>query len=102
MRSDVGVAVRFSRTTGMRHRTLLGITHKLRIFPESTRLEVMLTRRPALTALGQLVIRQLDCDGAGFGVDRDDVAVLQQADRAANGRFRTDMADAEATGSAGE
>jgi hypothetical protein len=37
-----------------------------------------------------------------LGVDLDDVAVLQQRDRAADRRLRPDMADAEAAGRAGE
>ena len=61
-----------------------------------------LARLPFGPALRQFLVGEFHVDGALDGVDRDDVAVLEQPDRAAHGRLRPDMADAEAAGRAGE
>src|SRR6266851_7929456 len=53
-------------------------------------------------AFGQLLVGQFYVKCPGDSVDFNDVAVLQQRDRPAYGRFRPDMADAETTGRAGE
>src|SRR5689334_15393919 len=81
---------------GMRHRALLGIADRLRVFPERARLVFVLPRLPALAPLGELGLAELDLDRALLGVDRDHVAVAQQGDRPAHRRLRADMADAEA------
>src|SRR3546814_17489778 len=57
---------------------------------------------PLGLARGQLVVRQLDVQGPLLGVDDDDVALLQQADRAAERPLRPDVADAEAARGAGQ
>lgn len=74
--SDVSVAVGLGRTARVRDRALLGVADELRILPQRTGLEVVAARRPCLAALRQLLVRQLDRDGPGLGVDRDDVSVL--------------------------
>src|SRR5258705_9037368 len=63
---------------------------------------VGLARLPFGSALSQLRIGQLYVKCPDVGVDLDDVAVAQQRDRAADRRFRPDMADAEAARRAGE
>src|SRR5215831_2367767 len=75
---------------------------KLRIFPDCAGIVVGLARLPDGTSSGQLAIRQHDVDRALFSVDHDRIAVLQQPDRAANRRLRTNMADAEAACGTGE
>src|SRR6266704_2645868 len=61
-----------------------------------------LARPPFGSALGQLRVGQLYVKCPDRRVDFDDIAVLQQCDRPAHGRFRPDMADAEPTGRTGE
>src|SRR5258705_5748491 len=63
---------------------------------------VGLARLPFGFALSQLRIGQLYVKCPDVGVDFDDIAVAQQRDRAADRRFRPDMADAEAAGGPGE
>src|SRR6201996_9693824 len=63
---------------------------------------VGLSRGPFGFTLGELRVGQLYVKCADVRVDFDDVAVLQQRDRAPDRRFRPDMADAEAAGGAGE
>ena len=59
-------------------------------------------RLPAPGAVRELGRGELDVERAGLGVDVDDVAVLEQADRAADRRLGADMADAEAARGARE
>src|SRR5207253_3412124 len=56
---------------------------------------VVLARRPDASALGQLAVAQTHFEGAGHSIDRDHVAVAQQADWTAGRSFRADMADAK-------
>src|SRR5260370_10929925 len=53
-------------------------------------------------AFGQLRVSQFYVKCSDDGVDFDDIAVAQQCDRPAHGRFRPDMADAEPAGRPGE
>src|SRR4029077_17467703 len=76
--------------------TLLGITDGLRIAPQATRLMIVAARLPQPPALGELRIAQRQIDRALLRIDRDHVAVEDQADRSADRRLRPDMADAEA------
>src|ERR1700722_15131073 len=59
---------------------------------------VGLARPPFGLTFGELRAGQLYVKRPHHGVDLDDVAVLEQPDRAADRRFRPDMADAEAAG----
>src|SRR6202008_2607125 len=95
-RSDVGVAVRFRFRTGMREGAVERIADGLAVAPDHAGLEVVLARLPRLLALGQLRFGDLAVQPALHRVDLDDVTVLQQRDRPANGRLRPDVADAEA------
>src|SRR3546814_7601223 len=64
-----------------------------RVAPDGARLVVVAARLPLGFARGQLVVGQLDVERALLGIDGDDVAVLEQADRAADRRLRPDVAD---------
>src|SRR5579859_3139792 len=57
-------------------------------------------RPPFGLALGEFRVSQFYVKSSGGSVDLDSVTVAQQCDRAANGRLRPDMADAEAAGGA--
>src|SRR4030081_114569 len=61
-----------------------------------------LARSPFGLALSQLRVGQLYVNGPDASVDFDDIAVLQERDRSAHGRFRPDVADAEPAGRTGE
>src|SRR6185437_9199045 len=95
---DVGVDMGLRLGAGMGDGALLRVAHGLRVFPQGARLIVVLARLPGLAPRRQLGIAELDIERARLGIDGDDVAVAQQADRAADRRFRADMADAEAAG----
>src|SRR5262245_51693678 len=90
------------RWAGMRHRAGASRRHRLAVAPDRAGLILRGARLPRRLALRQLFVRQLDLDQAPVGVDLDDVAVLQEADRAADGRLGRDVADAEAARRAGE
>src|SRR5260221_9019044 len=94
--------MRLGLAAGMGHGALLGVADGLRVFPQGARLVVVPARLPLLAARRQLGVAELDAEGAGLGVDGDNIAVAQQPDRAADRRLRPDMADAEAAGGAGE
>src|SRR5688572_2808830 len=87
---------------GLRYRALGGRADGLGVFPDRAGLVVVGAGLPGLAALLQLGLGQAHIERALVGVDVDDVAVLDQADRAADRRLRPDMADAEAAGTAGE
>src|SRR5260370_38307614 len=53
-------------------------------------------------AIGELRVSQFYVKYPGDRIDLDDIAVPQERDRAAHGRFRADMADAEPPCRAGE
>src|SRR5260221_3926133 len=53
-------------------------------------------------AIGELRVSQFYVKYPGDRIDLDDIAVPQERDRAANGRFGPDMADADPAGRAGE
>src|SRR5579863_2399347 len=57
-------------------------------------------RPPFGLALGEFCVSQFYVKGPGDSVDLDSVTIAQQCDRAADGRFRPDMADAESAGGA--
>src|SRR5438067_12917373 len=63
---------------------------------------VSLTRPPFSFTLGELCVGQLYVKSSGNCVDFDGIAVLQERDRPAHGRFRPDMADTESSSSARE
>src|ERR1035437_9655601 len=100
--SDIRIARLLARPAGMGDRAFDGRPYLLGVFPQITGAEFGLTRLPLALALGQFVGRKLDVQGAFLGIELDDVAVAQQRNRPAQCRFRSDMADAEAAGGAGE
>src|SRR5262245_9694783 len=95
MRSDIRIGPDLLGATRVRHGTAARIADLLGVFPQITRGEIHLARRPGGAALVELGLVELNLERALLGVDRDDVAVAQQPDRAAHGRFRPDMANAE-------
>src|SRR5690606_20260647 len=104
--SDVALNVRITLllalAPGIGQRAIACRSHELGILPDCARAELVPRRRPVSLPPRDLVIGHIDFDGPGNGVDSDDVTVTDVRDRAAHGRFRTDMADAEATGGAGK
>src|SRR6516225_9667654 len=99
---DIRIDMGLPLAAGMSDGPLLRIPHGLSIAPEGARLIVMAPRLPGLAALGELAIAEVDGERPLLGVEADDVAIPDQADRPAHRRLRPDMADAEAAGGAGE
>src|SRR5262252_8272552 len=93
---NIRVGADFGARAGVRDGPVLGITDGLRIAPEAPGLMVVAARRPGAAAFGQLGLAQRHVEGAGHGVDRDHVAVVDEPDRTAGRRLRPDMANAEA------
>src|SRR5205085_9140068 len=102
IRSDVRITPSLARTAWMGHSPSQGWPNLLGIFPERTRHMVCLARRPFGSTFRQFGVGQFYVKGSGDGIDLDDVPVLQQPDRAPNGGFGADMANAEAAGGARE
>src|SRR4051812_28846483 len=101
-RLDVRIALFLVRAARMGHCPPDRWSNLLSIFPERARRVVGRASGPFGLALGKLLVAQFYVKGTHVRVDLDDVAVLEQADRAADGGFWPDMADAEAAGGAGE
>src|SRR5689334_10841395 len=102
VRSNVRIALLLVRTARVGHGPSHCRPNLLGILPERARRVVSLARPPFGFAFRELCVAQFYVKGTGNGVDLDDVAVLQKPDWPANGRFRADMADAEAARGAGE
>src|SRR5579883_1478693 len=101
-RLQIRVTVAFRPGAGMGNGALLGVADGLRIAPDRTRLILGLPRFPRLAAARELGSAQLDVERALGGIDFDDIAVLEQTDRAADCGFGADMTDAEAARAARE
>jgi hypothetical protein len=101
-RLDVRIALFLVRAARMGYCPTDRWSNLLSIFPKRTRRMVSRASAPFGLALGELLVAQIYVKSTGDGVDLDDVAILEQPDRAADGGFRPDMADAEATGGSGE
>ena len=80
--------MRLALGAGLRHRPMPRRAHRLRVFPQCARVEVMRTRLPRCPPLRQLSFRKLHVDRSRLGIDDDAVTVPQQPDRPANGGFR--------------
>src|SRR3954452_9523932 len=102
IRLDVRITLFLVRTARMGYSPVHRRPNLLGIFPQRTRRVVSLSRRPFGFTFGEFGVGQLYVKNSGLGVDLDNVTILQQGDRAAHGRLRSDMADAEAPGGAGE
>src|SRR5690242_9518407 len=102
VRLDVRIALLLVRATRMGHCPIDRWPNLLSVFPERTRRMVCRARAPFGLALSELGVAQFYVKDTGDRVDLDDVAVLQQCDRTADGSLGADMADAEAAGGAGE
>src|SRR5215469_14927792 len=92
----------FGLGTGMRERTQVSRSDELRVFPDRAGVVVGLARLPGGAARSQFGVGQCHVDGALLRIDDDAVTVAEQANRTANCRLRSDMADAKAAGGAGE
>src|SRR6478735_9631431 len=95
IRLDVRIALFLVRTARMGHSPIHRRPNLLGIFPQRTRRVVSLSRRPLGFTFGEFGVGQFYVKRTDLGVDLDNVAILQQGDRAAHGRLRPDMADAE-------
>src|SRR4029078_7088142 len=102
IRLDVRITLFLVRTPRMGDSPVHRRPNLLGIFPQRTRRVVSLSRRPFGFTFSEFGIAQFYVKDSGLSVDLDNVTILQQGDRTAHGRFRTDMADAEPAGGAGE
>src|SRR5262245_28740807 len=73
-----------------------GGVHELGIFLEHAGIDLGLERLELLQARLDLFVGKLHVDGELLRVDRDDVAVLERCDRAADRRFRCHVPHDEA------
>src|ERR1700722_6018886 len=87
--------MRLGAGAGVSDGALLGISDRLRVFPQRARLVVGAPRGPGLASLSEFGVTERHVYRARDGIDRDRIAVLQQADRSANRGLRADMTDAE-------
>ena len=102
VRLDIRIALFLVRTARMGHGPIHRRPNLLGIFPQRTRRMVGLSGLPFGSPFSELGVGQLYVKSSDIGVDLDDVTILQQGDRAADRRFRPDMADTEAAGGARE
>ena len=86
----------------MDHGAAGSIPDRLRVAPERSGRMMPRARLPGAATFLELRLRHEKVDRAGIGIDRDPVAVAEKRDRSADGRLRSDMADAQAAGAAGE
>src|SRR5829696_6229917 len=63
---------------------------------------MIFTRLPFAPALFKLRVRKLHIEGAVLSIQLDNVTIMEKSDRTTDGRFRPDMADAEAARGAGK
>src|ERR1700722_11808844 len=96
MRSNVRITQLLVRAAGVGNSACHSRSDLLGVLPQRSRRMVSRARPPFGSALGEFRLGQIYVKSPGHGVDLDDVTVPQQRDRAANGCFRPDMADAEA------
>src|SRR5882757_1564974 len=102
IRLYVRITLFLVRTTWMSYRAIHRWPNLLGIFPQRTRRVVSRSGRPFGLTFGELFVGQFYVKSADVGIDLDNVTILQQGDRPADGGFRPDMADAEAPGGAGK
>src|SRR3954468_15212189 len=102
MRSDIRITLFLMCPTRMGYGTVYRRSHLLGILPQHARRMTSRAGLPFGLAFGEFGAGQIYVKSADVGVDLNDIAVTQQGDRPADCRLRPDMADAEATGGAGE
>src|SRR2546430_1611559 len=102
IRLDVRITLFLVRTARMGYGPIHRRPNLLGIFPQRTRRMVGLSGLPFGSPFSEFGVGQLYVKSSDIGVDLDDVTILQQGDRAADRRFRPDMADTEAAGGARE
>src|SRR5262249_36410666 len=102
MTLDVRIARALGRRAGMGHRAIARRSDLLGVFPQISCGEYGSPRLPRLGPRLELGLAELDLEGTLHRVHGDDVAVAHERDRAADGSFRTNMADAETPGRSGE
>src|SRR5215472_9145266 len=81
---DVGIAHRLGRSARMGQRAVTRRSDLLGVFPQITGSELGSARFPFFGARIELSLAELDVKRTALGVDRDDVAVANQRDRAAD------------------
>src|SRR5579863_8789073 len=99
---DIRIARLLSRRARMGDGAVAGRSHLLGVFPQIAGGVFACARLPFLPPPLKLILAQLDVERPLVAIELDDIAVADQRDRAADCRFRTDMADAEAARGAGE
>src|SRR2546423_10607605 len=99
---NIRVAAHFLICARCRQRSIPGRTDILGIARQGPGLEAWRLRPESLLARRQFTLRQLHIHGASLGVDHDDVAIPDEADRTCIRGFRPDMADTKAAGGTGE
>src|SRR5688572_1486268 len=100
--SNIRIADHFRFAALMSNRALVGRPDQVGVLAQRAALVGISRGLPILLALRELGFADFQVERAGRRVDRNDVAVLEQADRAADGRFRADVTDAESTRAARE
>ena len=80
---------------GVRHGTLPRRADILRIAPKRPCLIIVDARLPRSFACRHRALVDVQVNRARFGINRDDVAILDQRNRPAVARFGADMANAE-------
>src|SRR5689334_7249806 len=99
---DVRIARRLGHSARMGQCAVARWSDLLGVFPQVTGSEFGSARLPILRAPIELSLAELDVERAALRIERDDVTVAHERDRAANRRLRTDMADAKAARGAGK
>src|SRR5438309_2894432 len=88
IRLDVRITLFLVRTARMGYSPIHCRPNLLGIFPQRTRRMISLSGLPFGSPFRELRVGQLYVKSSDVGVDLDDVTILQQGDRAPNGRFR--------------
>src|SRR4029077_2707486 len=99
---DVRITRRLGRSARMGQCAVARRSNLLGVFPQVTGSEFIAARLPLLRAPIKLSLAEPDVERAALRIERDDVTIANERDRAADRRLRTDMADAEAARGAGK
>src|SRR5690606_3039269 len=76
MRSNVRIALPLRLAAGVGDCTIDGGAHALRVLPQIARAEVVLSRLPSRAAAFHFLVVDVHGNGAGPGIDGDNVAIV--------------------------